>query len=262
MKIFDPHIRSQTQSDDDLKNLHYFGTETVLTTAYGGRQFETATELAEYFEFLIGEECRRLQRCQLRARVALGVVPDARPRRAHHEIWQLLAEMLQREQVAALGEIGVWEDRSDHWELFQRQIRIAQDVGPVPLVVTPPSELKITLTYKMMMRLEKIGYPPSLVIMNYLDERLVENVIESGFCAGYPVGATSNDPRRTGRFLADVLGRVDGADRILLTAALRGSGGDVLGVPKAIDSLQEQGVSQSDIQQLVYDNAARLFDSP
>ena len=262
MKIFDPYIRSQTQSDDDLKNLHYFGTEEVVTTAYGAQTFETAADLIAYFEFLLGEEYRRLRRCDLRGRVALGVVPDARPRRAHYEVWDALPELLQRDSVVAMGEIGVWEDSAAQWELFERQVRIAREIGPIPLLVTPPKTLKITMTYKMMNWLEKFGYPPSLVMMNYLDERLVENVVESGFCAGYPVGITSNEPRQVGRNIAGLLERVDRADKILLTAALRSNGGDLLGVPKTIVALQDEGVTDADIQKMVYDNAARLFASP
>ncbi len=259
MKIFDPHIRSQTQSDDDLRNLHYFGTEAVVTTAYDGQPFETAADLIAYFEKLVTDECRRLRHCELEPRVALGVLPDARPRRAHYEVWDALEAMLERDVVVALGEIGVWEDNDEQWELFERQVRIARRLGPLPLLITPPGELKITMTYKMMTWLEKFGYPPSLVVMNHQDERLVENVVESGFYASCPVGTTSNKPREVGRHLAQMLRRVDGAHRVLLTAALRSSGGDVLGVPKTIVALQQQEVAPSDIAKMVYDNAARLF---
>lgn len=259
LKIFDPHIRSRTQSDDDLKNLHYFGTDQVLTTAFDAQPFETAAELIQYFEFLIDEECARLRRCGLNPTVAIGVVPDARPRRAHYEVWDALASLIGRAKVVAVGEIGVWKDDRQHWELFQRQVRIAHEAGPLPLVVTPPTDLKITLTYKMMTWLKKFGYPPSLVMMSGLDERLVKNVVESGFCAGIPVGAGSNAPRQMGDFLARLLADVAGADNILLTTALRSAGGDVLGVPKTIVALREAGVSDAQIAKMVCQNAERLF---
>lgn len=259
MKIFDPYIRTRTQSDDDLKNLHYFGTRQVVTTAYGGQHFETAADLIEFFELLMGEECRRLRRCSLTPHVALGVAPDARPRRAHPEIWDELASFLTRRSVVALGEVGVWIDEEDHWELFERQVRIARNIGPLPILVTPPEQLKITLTYKMMTRLEKIGYPPSMVVMTGIDERLLGNVVESGFCAGVPVGSTFNEPRRLGHHISEVVDRVGGADRILLTTALRSSGGDLLGIPKAIEALEALGVDEATIRGFVHDNAHRLF---
>ncbi len=259
MKIFDPHIRSRTQGDDDLKNLHYFGTEALITCAHGEQAFEGATDLLAYFEDLIGEERRRLRRCGFSAYVAVGLVPNARPRRAHYEVFDALPELLQRPEVVALGEVGVWEDREDQWELFEEQIRIARRVGPVPVIVTPPRELKLTLTYKMMTRLDKMNYPPSMVVMNYLDDRLLANVVDSGFHAGFPVGITSNEPRGAGAFLSRLLEGPGYVDKIMLTAALRRSGGDVLGVPKTIEALQKLDVADSDIEKMVYDNAARLF---
>ncbi len=259
MKIFDPHIRSRTRSDDDLKNLHYFGTEQVVTVAHGGQSFETADQLVDYFETLVREECRRLRRCDLIAHVALGVVPDARPRRAHPELWGQLEQMLSRPPVVALGEVGVWEDSDEHWELFDRQIQMARRLGPMPVLVTPPRRLKINLTYKMMNRLEKSGYPPSMVVMTSLNEQMLENVVESGFCAGFPVGAARNDPREAGELIREVIGRVGGAERILLTTALRSSGGDLLGIPKSIESLRDAGVDDEVIEKMVYGNARRLF---
>lgn len=262
MKIFDPHIRSRTRSDDDLKNLRYFGTEAVLTTAHGGGAFDTGADLIDYFETLVGEECRRLKRCNLEPHVALGVPPDARPRRAHPEVWDELAVLLEHPAVRALGEVGVWKDQDDHWELFDRQVGIARRIGPLPLMVIPPKQLKVNLTYKMMNRLEKSGYPPSLVVMGSLDERLLENVVESGFCAGFPVGAARNQPREVGELIREVLDRVDGAGRILLTTALRSSGGDLLGIPKSIEAMRKADVEETAIRQMVYGNARRLFGPP
>lgn len=259
MKIFDPNLRSRTQSDDDLKNLHYFGIEEVVSTAYGWRGFERAEDLLAFFEALVEEEHRRLERLGFTAHVALGVLPDGQPRRAHFEVWRELPELLGRPEVVALGEIGVWEDVPAQWELFERQVKIALEVGPLPILVTPPGELKITMTYKMMQRLERLGYPPSLVMMNHTDERLLVNVIESGFCVGYPVGAPNNNPRQVARVIAASLGELGGAERILLTAALGSGGADILGVPKTIVALQDLGINDEQIREMVCKNAQILF---
>ena len=53
MTIFDPHIRSETQSEDSLRHLSYFGTRGVVTAACGHRSFENAARLIEYFDELI-----------------------------------------------------------------------------------------------------------------------------------------------------------------------------------------------------------------
>ncbi len=260
MKIYDPYIRSRTQPDEVLKNLAYFGTQEVVTVAHGGQGFEKASQLIGYLEQLTEGEVRRLERCGIRGHVALGVPPDARPRRTHYEVWEELPKLLERDVVVAVGEIGVWEDTRSQWQLFLRQVEMAVE-RELAILLVPPVELKITLTYKMMARLEKAGVAPERVLVHRMDEKMVENVIESGFCAGYPVGAATNEPRQAARFLADLLEKSGPAERVLLTSGLRTASADVLGVPKTIVALQELGVAASVIEGWVCENARRLFDA-
>lgn len=260
MKIFDPYIRSRSQGGDDLRNLHYFGTEEVLTVAYGSKRFEDAGELLADFEELIEEEVRRLRRCGLIGHVALGVSPAAQPRRTHYEVWDALPKLLERPNVAALGEIGVWEDSQAQWQLFQRQVEMAREAGPLPILLMPPKELKRTLTYKMIGRLEKWDYPAELVVVNRVGERLARNVIESGCMVTIPVGAAGNDPRETARWIGALLGEVAGGEeKIMFSADLRATGADVLGVPKTMEALKGEGLGDEEVEKMVYQNARRLF---
>jgi predicted metal-dependent TIM-barrel fold hydrolase len=258
MPIFDPHVRTDVRSDDDLKNLAYFDTERVVTTAHPYQPFERAEDLLEYFEWLIDEECERIERCGLGAHAALGVLPEARPRRSHPEVWTAMPELLERDPVVAVGEIGAWKDEEAHWELFERQVRMARD-HELPVVVTPPTGLKVNMTYKMMLRIESIGLPPKRAVMNYLDERMVEAVVRDGFVAGLAVGASDLPPSEAADIVVDVLEAVGDAKRIVLNSALRAAGSDVLCIPKTIAALQERGVGRDVIEQLVYDNSATLF---
>ncbi len=258
MRIFDAHVRTDTRSDDDLKNLDYFDTTDVLTTAHARRPFERAEDLLGYFEWLRNDECARIERCGPTPHAALGVLPDATPRRSHPEVWTHLPELLTRPRVVAVGEIGAWEDRDRHWELFERQARIAMELD-LPILATPPSDLKANMTYKMMLRLEEIGVEPARVVMNYLDERLVETVVRDGFVAGVAVGTTDLSSKRAARTLVETIEAVGHADRIVLNSALRTGHSDVLGIPKTASELDALGLSEETIERLVYHNAAELF---
>lgn len=259
MKIFDAHIRSDTRSDTDLKNLHYFETERVVSTAHTPRGFERAEDLLAYFETLMTDECARLRRCGLKPHIGLGVLPPARPRRTHYEVWSELPYLLADPQVVALGEIGAWEDTGGHWDLFERQVGLLVEGEPMPVICTPPSDLKVNMTYKMMHRIERLGLPVELAMMNRLDERLVETVLAEGFVAGVAVGSNNLEPRQAARLLAEVIERQGTAERIVLNSALRIGGADVLGIPKTIVALQDLGVSTRVIEKLVYGNAMALF---
>ncbi len=260
MKIFDAHIRSDTCSDTELKNLSYFGTSHVLTAAHGARSFERAEDLLGYLGELIDEGVPRLGRCGLVGYVALGVLPDAQPRRTHYEVWQALPELLARPEVVAVGEIGVWEDTKQQWELFERQVKIALEHGAKPLLISPPYELRANMTYKMMQRLEKLGFPPSRAVIGLLDERLLENVVQSGFVGSLPVGASSNEPRGAARLVMEVVENLGSAEGIVLSSGLREGGGDVLGIVKTIVELETLGMEAEVVERVVFGNMAAVLN--
>lgn len=266
MKIFDAQIRSDSCSNADLKNLRYFDTKRVVTCAHAPRHFERAEDLLGYFDALTSEEAGRLARCGLKAHVALGVLPSAVPRRAHFEVWRELPQLLEQPEVVALGEIGAWVDEAAQWELFERQVKIARDVSAsdpggesVPIVCTPPDDLRVNMTFKMMQRVEKLGMAPELVLMNRLDERLIEAVVREGFVAGISVGASNLNPRKSATLLARLIQTLGSAERIVLNSALRAGGSDILGIPKTVVALQELGVDAHTIERLVWGNAMAFF---
>lgn len=257
-------------SNADLQNLHYFDTKRVLTCAHAPRHFERAEDLLGYFDALTSEEAGRLARCGLKAHVALGVLPSAVPRRAHFEVWRELPHLLEQPEVVALGEIGAWADEAGQWELFERQVKIARDFSSgstkkdaatesLPIICTPPEDLRVNMTFKMMQRVEKLGMAPELVLMNRLDERLIEAVVREGFVAGVSVGASNLNPRKSAQILANLIQTLGSAERIVLNSALRAGGSDILGIPKTIVALQELGVDAHTIEKLVYGNAMALF---
>ncbi|RAL21671.1 hypothetical protein DL240_12510 [Lujinxingia litoralis] len=260
MKIFDPHIRSRTQSDADLKNLAYFGTARVVSCATVGPPKEGARELIEAMEAHAGGEVRRLERCGLDAGAALGVLPPSRPRRAHYEVWKRLPELLALPTVVALGEIGVWEDSAADWELFESQVAIAQQVGVKAMIVTPPRELRVTLTYKMMQRLEKLGVEPGRVLMTYVDEKTLVNVVQSGFGAGLAVGATTLNPRQAAEVIMRAAQELGAVERIALSSALRVGGADLLAIPKTVEALRALGSGERELELLTWENAKTIVD--
>lgn len=259
MKIFDAQLRSDTRTDDELRNLAYFDTEYVVTTAHPAQAFEDADSLLAYFRHLIDSELERLRRCGLDGGVALGLLPKTRPRRAHPEVYSELPQLLADERVFAVGEIGAWVDNSSHWELFDRQIRFALDAN-LPVIVTPPSDLRVNMTYKMMARAQQLGMRPERCMMNLLDARLLETAVEEGFVGGIAVGYRHIEPREAASIVAGVLERVPAAlDRIVLNSSLRRGAADILGIPKTVVALGEAGLSPAQIEKLAFENANRLF---
>jgi predicted metal-dependent TIM-barrel fold hydrolase len=256
--FFDAHIRSDTRSSDDLKNLAYFGTERVLTAAHPIRPFRHSDDLLGYFEGLVTSEVERIRRAGLLPCVALGLLADSRPKRSHYEVWEELPIMLEMPEVVAVGEIGAWADEPDEWELFERQVRLARQAD-LPILVATPNELKVNMTYKMMARLDKMAFPPELAMFNHLDERLVQTVAEEGFLAGVSVGPYHLDPRVAAPMVAAAVEGLGSAEKIVMNSALRAGGGDILSLPKVAVMLADAGVPAAEVERLVYGNAMRVF---
>ncbi len=256
MRIFDAQIRSDTRTDDELRNLAYFGTERAVTTAHAPKSFTTAGPLLEYLDALSSEEPARLERCGLRGHVALGVVPSAQPSRAHYEVWKRLPELLSRDAVVAVGEIGAWEDTATQWELFDRQVALAAELS-LPVVVTPPHELHVNMTYKMMARLSAGGLAPGRCLLTRLDERTAHTVHEEGFVVGLAVGNQDIEPREAASLIARLSER--SSARIVLSTSLRSGAADILGIAKTMVALGDAGASPEELENVAYENAAELF---
>lgn len=257
MRIVDAQIRTDTRTSDDLKNLAYFGTEAVVTTAHALKSFRTAADLLDYLENLVSSEPERLNSCGLTGYVALGVLPDAQPRRSHYEVWRTLPTLLGHESVVAVGEVGAWSDDKTAWSLFERQLKLA-DEHKLPVVVTPPSDLPVNMTYKMMARIEKLGFPPGRVLLNYSDETTVEAVLSDGYVAGIVAGGGGTSARRAAALVIAAIERQGSSERILVNSSLQAGPADVLSVPKLIAELEES-LDESTIESVVCHNACEFY---
>lgn len=261
MRIFDAHIRSDTRTDDELRNLHYFETERAVTAAHAPRRFETAADLLAYFDALLGPEVERLRRCDLIPHVALGVLPDARPRRAHYEVWRELPELLRRDPVVAVGEIAAWEDTRTQWELFERQVKLALEAD-LPIMVTPPAVLHVNMTYKMMRRIDQLGFPASRCLLLRVRDRVAHTAHTEGFVVGIAVGNENVAPRDAARFIVELAEERGALQRVALCSSLRRGAADVLGVPKTIVALRDLGCDDELLQMVAHDAAAKLLLPP
>lgn len=259
MSLFDAQLRSDALTNEELSNLCYFGTAALVTTAHAAKRFERSDELLDYFENLCGPERARVERAGIEAFVALGVTPTARPRRAHPEVWRELPELLRRPEVVAVGEIGVWEDVEAQWRLFDRQVELALGSN-VPIVITPPEVLRVTMTYKMMQRLERLGQPPERCLINRCDSRLLPTVIAEGYYAGLSVGFGHEEPRAAAALLLQTLEEVPAtSDRAVLNSSIHRGASDILGMAKTVTAMEEAGAQSALVHSVSFQNAARFY---
>lgn len=260
LKFFDAQIRTVRRSVDDLRNLRYFGTSDVLSTAFDAQKFAVSSELLEFWDGLIDSEVERLLRCDISAQVALGMLPSARPLRSHHEVFEGLRVRLSHPKVCAVGEIGVWESTNAEWELFRQQVQLALELE-LPIVITPPDVMRVNLTYLMMKCLDSMDFPRHRTLFTRSCATTSMTLAEEGFGVGVIVGSFGMEPSTAAELISTLLA-YDNTSRIHVMSGMGDGPADVLGLPKLARELKDLKVDEEAIRQAMYENAFRLFTKP
>jgi len=254
VRFFDAQLRSDTRPDDDLRNLAYFGTTHAVITGNPDVAVQTADELVRYLREIATTERSRLERMGIRTYTGLGILPQQRPRRTHHEFWRELPRLLAVDGVVAVGEIGVWRDQTPQWDLFCRQVELAATLN-LPIIITPPTDLRVNMTFKMMKRLDELGFPPNRVVFNHAEIRTLETILVEGYFASLTVGAYHLDAQ-TARELAHANRQYK--DRIMLNSGLREGLADILAAAKTLEVMSENE-DEALIASVTFDTAFDFF---
>ncbi len=255
MPFFDAQLRSDTRPDDDLRNLAYFGTTHAVITGNPDLVVQTADELIGYLIGVSTVERARLERMGIRTYTALGILAKQRPRRTHHEFWRELPRLLTTEGVVAVGEIGAWRDHASEWDVFGRQVEIASTLG-LPIIVTPPADLRVNMTFKMMKRLDDLGFPPNRVLFNHAEARTLEAILDGGYFASLTVGAYHLDGK-TARELVQT--NEVFRDRMMLNSGLREGLADILSSAKTLEAMNSSELGPELISALTFNTAFDFF---
>jgi predicted metal-dependent TIM-barrel fold hydrolase len=256
LRYYDSHIRTDCIEDDTLANLAYFNVTHVLLAAHAPREFRTAEELLTYFGDLVTTELHRLARVGLHGVVALGVHPDAVPRRAHPEVWQELPSLLADPKVVAVGELSLGAPGSSQEALLERQLVLAESLE-MPVLVTTPSAERARKVRRALEIVRAVGVTPERVLVNHVDYTCLRPVLDAGCWAGVTLGPLHSTPEAAVALLEDFAPAT--FERVILNSGLRPGPIDVLALPRVALTMSERGLDQSAIRRLVFGNAQRLF---
>lgn len=258
IQYFDSHIRTDCIEDVVLENLAYFNVKQVLLAAHAPVTFETGEELLSYFHGLLTAEFHRLQNVGLQPVIALGVHPEAVPRRAHYEVWRELPQLLKNPVVVGVGELALNEDCESHRGLLKRQMVIAKD-AQLPVLVTTTSRERARKVRTILELVSEVGIPAETVLINHVDFTCLRPVLDSGCWAGVTVGPMHLE----GGEAVELLQRYgdSAVNRVVVNSGLRPGPTDVLALPKFALTLTDAGFSQTDVRRLVWGNANRIFST-
>jgi predicted metal-dependent TIM-barrel fold hydrolase len=256
MKIFDPHVHMTSRTTDDYEAMAGAGIIAIVEPAFWlGQPRTTAGSFIDYFNSLLGWERFRASQFGIRHFCTMGLNPkEANNTRLAAEVLELLPRFLAKEGVVAVGEIGYDDQTAAEEDCFTKQIELAREFD-LPILIHTPHRDKKQGTIRSIALVRRLGFPEERVLVDHNNEETLPIVLETGCWAGHTIYPhTKMDEERMAALVKKY-----GSDRIIVNSAADWGISDPLKVPKTIDVMRAEGIPDSTIQKIVWDNPVQFF---
>jgi predicted metal-dependent TIM-barrel fold hydrolase len=256
MRLFDPHIHMTSRTTDDYGAMHANGIVAVIEPAFWlGQPRSHVGTFEDYFKSLIGWEPFRAGQFGIRHFCTLALNPkEANNPRVAPGVIDLLPGFLQKDSVVAVGEIGYDEMTPDEHRYFELQLDLARQFA-LPVLVHTPHRDKKRGTERSLALIREVGFPEEHVLIDHNTEETLPLVLKTGCWAGHSIYPdTKMDEAR----MVELVKRY-GTARILINSAADWGVSDPLKVPKTAALMRERGISQKDIETIVWHNPVAFF---
>lgn len=256
MKIFDPHIHMTSRSTDDYEAMARAGILAIVEPAFWlGQPRTNAGSFVDYFNSLLGWERFRASQFGIRHFCTIGLNPkEANNPKLSDEVLALMPRFLAKDGVVAVGEIGFDDQTDDEEACLLRQIELAAEFN-LPVLIHTPHRDKKRGTIRTIDVVRRAGFPEERVLIDHNNEETLPLVLETKCWAGHTIYPnTKMDEQRMAALVKKY-----GTDRIIVNSAADWGISDPLKVPKTIAVMREQGISDADIETIVWDNPVAFF---
>ena len=256
MKIFDPHVHMTSRTTDDYESMAAAGILALVEPAFWlGQPRTTVGSFVDYFNSLLGWERFRASQFGIRHFCTIGLNPkEANNPKLAEEVLALLPRYLVKDGVVAVGEIG-FDDQTDAEErVLIRQLELAREFD-LPVLIHTPHRDKKRGTARTIDVVRRTGFPEQRVLIDHNNEETLPLVLATGCWAGHTIYPhTKMDELRMAALVQKY-----GSDRVIVNSAADWGISDPLKVPKTIAVMREQGIPDSVIQKIVWDNPVAFF---
>jgi uncharacterized protein len=256
LKMFDPHIHMTSRTTDDYQAMADAGIAAIVEPAFWVGQPRTHVGTFEdYFLSLIGWERFRASQFGIKHFCTMGLNPKEANQPALSEgVLELLPRYLEKDGVVAVGEIGYDDMTEAEDRVFRRQIELALEAN-LPILIHTPHRDKKRGTERTIAVVQEMGILPEQVLVDHNTEETLPLTLDSGCWAGHSIyPATKMDEAR----MVQLVKRY-GSERIIINSAADWGVSDPLKVPKTVALMREAGISERDIETIVWSNPAAFF---
>lgn len=253
--LFDVRLQPESVSGADLETMRFFGLSAAVVAAQAQPR-ATAASLREHFDDLVRRQLPRLAAAGVRGYAALGVHPQAVPRRGLSEVLSALPSYFTAGKVVALGAIGLHQGGEAEVEAFSEQLLLARRLK-LPVLITTPRRDKERVTKRALRMLGESGLPPQRVLVDRANAATLPLVLECGYWAALAV-----HPDELTAEAAVAIIRRRGAQRLMVSSSAGAGAGDILALARLVSLLGKGHLSPQLIAKVAHENAAEFFRVP
>lgn len=256
MKIIEPHIHMYARVTDDYEAMKQAGYVAVIEPAFwSGTDRSGAVSYYDYFRHLLEFEHNRAAKYGLYHYSFLGVnAKEARNTKIAFEVVEHLPEYLKHSNCLGVGEIGLDLITSDEEEVLRRQVRVAEQ-QKLPVIIHSPHTNKRVGVERILKILEAERVDWKRYVMDHNTEETIEvTLARPQILAGITLYPTKMSNARTAELIKKY-----GADRIMINSSADWGKSYPLNVAQAAVEMPKLGVTEKDIQKVVFDNAVKFF---
>ncbi|MBA2492536.1 MAG: TatD family hydrolase [Gammaproteobacteria bacterium] len=256
MLYIDPHIHMVSRTTDDYQAMRAAGVVAVIEPAFWVGQPRTAVgTFKDYYSMLVGWERFRASQFGVRHYCAISLnSKEANNEPLAEQVMELIPLYACKEGVVAIGEIGFDEMSASEEKYFRAQLELAKELEMLVMIHTPHRNKKEGTRRSIDICLEH-GMDPTRVVIDHNNEETVKDTLARGFWAAFTIyPKTKMDKER----MVEIV-RQYGSERVIVDSSADWGESDPLSVPRTARLMREQGIAETDVRKVCYQNALDAY---
>jgi predicted metal-dependent TIM-barrel fold hydrolase len=254
VKIIDPHIHMFSRTTDDYERMSLSGIVAVVEPAFWlGSDRKHPESFLDYFEHLCTFEHNRAARFGIKHFCTVGINPKEARNPAAMPAVKMMGEYLRRENVVAIGEIGLDLNTPAEEEVLRAQLEIAEK-NKMPVVIHSPHTNKPKGVERICRIVEDMKVTRERIVIDHNTEETIEMSRAVGTWCGHTIYPTKLSPERAVAILQKY-----GTDRMLINSSADWAESDPLSVPKAVRVMRKVGFTEDQVRNVVLDNPVAFY---
>lgn len=250
--MIDTHIHADARTGEDFNGMYISGIDTAVTCAYYPYMINNDTILLNHLMRILNYDTKRAKEYGIDLKVALGIHPT-NSNIDGDIIYENLYNWIENKEIIAIGEIGLEDLTKKEYEVFKKQLNIAEETKTPVIIHTPRKDKEKVLDEILNILPEYIS--PEYVVIDHINQNVVEKVISTDYTLGLTVQPQKMDKSEAIHILNEY-----GFDKFLLNSDMSNKPSDPLSVPKTIRELERQNFNTKDINKIAFKNAEKFFN--